>query len=149
MGVGGQKLAKIFKKLDYFWKPIYKKLLKNYTILLYLKPLYVCSWHTIFKIIEFLSHTTTSSILFFKICNEQRVDMNYYRKPEGSSLTIDWVMINFVIWRTFSFWLPFVFHKFVRTLHMNFHTKSGICSLRNERLRLNLVVWSLVPWSCF
>ena len=36
--------------------------------------------------------------------------------------------------------------KFVHTIHTNFHAKSGLCSLRNERVMLNFVIW----WSfCF
>ena len=38
----------------------------------------------------------------------------------------------------------FVFQKnskFVQTVHMNFHAKSGLCSSRNERVMLNFVIW--------
>ena len=33
------------------------------------------------------------------------------------------------------------FKKFVWTVHMNFHAKSGLCSSRNELVMLNLAIW--------
>ena len=33
------------------------------------------------------------------------------------------------------------FSKFVQTVHMNFHAKSGLCSSRNEPVMLNFAIW--------
>ena len=62
-------------------------------------------------------------------------------------------MLNSVIWRTFSFFVAILFFnffsKFVRTVHMHFHTKSGLCSSRNERAMLNFEIWRPFCFSIF
>ena len=43
------------------------------------------------------------------------------------------------------FFVHFVLLYFVRTVHTNFHAKSGLCSSKNERVMLNLV-FGAVPF---
>ena len=62
-------------------------------------------------------------------------------------------MLNFRIWRPFYILVAILFFqkksKFVRTIHMNFHAKSGLCSSRNERVMLNFVIWRPFCFSNF
>ena len=50
-----------------------------------------------------------------------------------------------MIWGPFCFLAGILFFKilskFVQTVHTNFHSKSGLCSSRNEPVMLNFFIW--------
>ena len=50
---------------------------------------------------------------------------------------------------TFVLFCTFVLLYFVRTVHTNFHAKSGLCSSRNERVMLNFAIWRPFCFSFF
>ena len=62
-------------------------------------------------------------------------------------------MLNFALWRPFCFLMAILFFKkisnFFWSVHTNFHTKSGLCSSRNERLMHNFVFWRPFCFSKF
>ena len=51
-------------------------------------------------------------------------------------------------WYFWYFWI-LIFLVFVRTVHTNFHEKSGLCSSRNEWVLLNFVIWRPFCFSKF
>lgn len=89
-----------------------------------------------------------AAILFFKLCNEQMVNMNELQFKIGRFQLENWVSYDqfcdlvaiLFLAAILFFWQQFCFSKFVRSLHMNFDAKSELCSSKIERVKKILAI---------